>query len=226
MTRAKKGKTPDPRTTLTLETRGDETESAAMARIMLGPDVRHGFIASTYGNQMLGDKVERPGIMDCAEQVRARAELAVKGDMTMASQILAAQAMTLDTMFTALAERAFQNLGHYPQTAERYGRLALKAQANARATLEVLVKLHQPREQTVRHVHVGQGGQAVVADQFHHHTGVAGNAVVAEQSHAAGEPRERPALPCPNPLGDTVPIAGGEREAALQAARGHESGRT
>jgi hypothetical protein len=224
MTKAKP-KAPNPKA-VELTMRSGETESSAMARIMLGPDLRHGHIASTYGGQMFGDKVERPGIMDCAEQVRARAELAVNGDMTMASQMLAAQAMTLDTMFTALAERAFNNLGHYPQTAERYGRLALKAQANARATLEALAKLHQPREQTVRHVHVGQGGQAVVADQFHHHNGGAGNAVIAEQCHATGEPGERPALPGPNPLGDTVPIAGGEREATLQDARRHESRRT
>jgi len=97
--------------------------------------------------------------MDNAVYVRQRVDAAAGGNMTMASQMLAAQAMTLDTMFTALAERAFNNIGQYPQTAERYGRLALKAQANARATLEALAKLHQPREQTVRHVHVGQGGR-------------------------------------------------------------------
>lgn len=49
--------------------------------------------------------------------------------------------------------------------------MAMKAQSNARTTIEALTKLHQPREQTVRHVHVNQGGQAVVADQFHHHAG-------------------------------------------------------
>lgn len=59
------------------------------------------------------------------------------------------------------------NLGEYPQAMERYTRLALKAQGNCRATLEALAKLHQPREQTVKHVHVNEGGQAVVADHFH-----------------------------------------------------------
>ncbi len=50
-------------------------------------------------------------------------------------------------------------------------RLALKVKANSRATLETLAKLHQPREQTVRHVHVNEGGQAVVADNFHNYAG-------------------------------------------------------
>lgn len=56
---------------------------------------------------------------------------------------------------------------------ETYARIAMKAQAQSRATLETLAKLHQPREQTVRHVHVNDGGQAVIADQLHHHGGAA-----------------------------------------------------
>ncbi|OYU35259.1 MAG: hypothetical protein CFE35_09710 [Novosphingobium sp. PASSN1] len=47
------------------------------------------------------------------------------------------------------------------RTRRRYMRLALKAQAACRSTLEALARLHQPREQTVKHVHVSEGGQAV-----------------------------------------------------------------
>ena len=197
----------------------DETNGQALARTMLDLPLRHGHVASSYGTQMLGKDVERGGIMDNADYIRDRVDAAAGGDMTMASRMLAAQAMTLDTIFTGLAERMFNNLGQYPQTAERYGRLALKAQANARATIEALAKLHQPREQTVRHVHVGQGGRAVVADEFHHHTGGAGNANNVEQCHAAGDPGARPALPGPNSIGDTVPIAGGIGEAQMSDAR-------
>jgi hypothetical protein len=37
-------------------------------------------------------------------------------------------------------------MSEYLDAAERYGRLAMKAQGNCRATLEALAKLHQPRE--------------------------------------------------------------------------------
>jgi hypothetical protein len=84
---------------------------------------------------------------------------------------LAAQAITLDNMFTEFARRACLNMGEYVNATDTYARLALKAQSNCRATLEALAKFHQPREQTVRHVHVHEGAQAVVADQFHHHAG-------------------------------------------------------
>lgn len=62
-------------------------------------------------------------------------------------------------------------MGQYPDAAERYMRLALKAQAACRSTLDALARLHQPREQTVKHVHVSDGGQAAVADHFHQNTG-------------------------------------------------------
>lgn len=79
--------------------------------------------------------------------------------------MLLSQVVSLDTIFTDMARRAALNNGQYPDATERYLRLAFKAQSNSWATLEALAKLHQPREQTVRHVHVdNRGGQAVIAD--------------------------------------------------------------
>jgi hypothetical protein len=37
--------------------------------------------------------------------------------------------------------------------------------------LDTLAKLRQPREQTMRHVRVKEGGRAIVADEFHKHAG-------------------------------------------------------
>ena len=110
-------------------------------------------------------------------------------------------------------------MGHYPDAAERYMRLALKAQAACRSTLEALARLHLPREQTVKHVHVNDGGQAVVADHFHQHAGGQENGKSVKQSDATGATGQRAALPSSDPLGDGVPITGGEGEAAMQDAR-------
>src|SRR3546814_5532823 len=88
----------------------------------------------------------------------------MKGDLSLASRIFTSQAISLDALFTDMARRSGNNMGHYPDAADRYMRLALKAQAACRSTLEALARLHQPREQTVKHVHVNEGGQAVVAE--------------------------------------------------------------
>ncbi|WP_236643799.1 hypothetical protein [Flavisphingopyxis soli] len=175
---------------------------------------------------MIGSDVELPGIGDYADHIHAVTHAAAGGDIAMASKILAAQAVTLDSMFAELARRAAMNMGDYINAAERYGRLALKAQSNCRTTLEALAKLHQPREQTVRHVHVNEGGQAVVADHFHNHTGAAKNGKSVKQSHATGAAGASATLPSPDPLGNGVPIASRGGETAMQDARRDESRRT
>ncbi|MBL0001347.1 MAG: hypothetical protein IPO97_10390, partial [Sphingomonadales bacterium] len=63
------------------------------------------------------------------------------------------------------------NMREYLRSQRTFGGIAMKARAQSRAT-DRGVGNHQPREQTVRHVHVNEGkGQAVIADQFHNHTG-------------------------------------------------------
>jgi hypothetical protein len=207
-----------PNNALTVEQTKEETGAQAMARKLLQPTLKNAAAASAFTGKMMGSDLELPGIGDYADHVHAVAREAAGGDLAMASKILAAQAITLDSMFAELARRTAMNMGEYINAAERYGRLALKAQSNCRATLEALTKLHQPREQTVRHVHVSEGGQAIVADEFHQHSGGLENAKSNEQSHATRAAGSCQALPGPDPLGDGVPISSREGEAALSDA--------
>ncbi|MFY7835213.1 MAG: hypothetical protein ACOVQ0_02875 [Novosphingobium sp.] len=170
---------------------------------------------------MFGDS-HRPDLMQSSAVLAEEIERAAKGDLGLANRMFTSQAITLDTMFTELARRAAENMGSYPQATERYARLALKAQANCRATLEALAKLHQPREQTVKHVHVNEGGQAVVADHFHQYRGATeNNAKTDKQSNATGT-----ALPSPDPIRNGVPVTRSQREATLSDAWRNESGST
>lgn len=214
----------NPNNALMIEQTADETGAQAMARKLLEPQLRHALTASAYAGKVLGSEHEGPGIMDFVDHVQKAAAKAEAGDLAVASRLLAAQAITLDSMFTELARRAALNMGEYINAAERYGRLALKAQSNCRGTIEALAKLHQPREQTVRHVHVNEGGQAVVADHFHHHARGQENAESIKQSHATGAAGTSAALPRPNSFGNGMPIPGRKREAEVQDARRHESG--
>lgn len=150
------------------ETKGEEL-GETVAKAMLGPGIRHGHVAAVLAGNMLKGTGEAVALMDAAAIVDQRSAQAVSGDLSFASATLASQAMTCDLMFAEFARRAADHLGTNIEVVERYARLAMKAQSNCRTTLEALTKLHQPREPTVRHVHVGNGGQAVVADEFHHH---------------------------------------------------------
>ena len=215
----------DKANTVVLTQGPDDDPGEVFARAMLGQNLRHGHVAAIFSGHMMSGSGETLALMDCAKIVQQRATDAIGGDLSFASAMLASQAITLDAMFTELARRAANNMGEYLNAGERYGRLAMKAQSNCRATLEALAKLHQPREQTVRHVHVNDGGQAIVADQFHNHAGGAENEKSVNQSDATGPAGTIAALPSPDPFGSGVPIPGGEGQAAMQDARRDQSRR-
>lgn len=78
--------------------------------------------------------------------------------------------------------------------------------------------LHLPREQTMRHVHVNEGGQAVIADQFHYYPGASENGKTTKQSEATASTGASPALPCPDTFGLRMPIPSRERLEAVPNA--------
>lgn len=228
---AKKVKPSDrkpPNNTLYVGKRDNEDANIATARTILGPDFRHAVSMSQVLKAQFGNIEGAPGYGDYADAIHAEGNAATKGQLAFASRTLAAQAMTLDTIFTEMARRMALNMGEYLGATETYARIALKAQAQSRATLETLAKLHQPREQTVRHVHVNEGGQAVIAEQFHHYAGGHRNAKSAEQPHAAGTGAacSGPAMLGHDAQGNGLPIPGDQGGEAMPDARRQGQRRT
>jgi hypothetical protein len=178
---------------LEVPTLSDESRELTLARLMLSPVVRHANTASTFATPSFGGE-QQSSIEHDVKVLKEAMAKAENGDKAFASQLLAAQAVSLDAIFTELARRSAINMGEHLHASERYMRLALKAQYNCRATLEALSKLHQPREQTVKHVHVNEGGQAVVADQIHQHQGEGENGKADKQSRATGASCESPEM--------------------------------
>ncbi len=170
---------------LKVETRRDEKRGRTLAKVTMDPKCRNANLAMAFGSQLFDGQPPADIVESCAV-LSEEIERVTAGDLSLASRVFTAQAISLDVLFTEMARRSGANMGHYPDAVDRYMRLALKAQSACRATLEALVKLHQPREQTVRHVHVNEGGQAVIAEQFHHHAGGHRNAETDRQPHAQG----------------------------------------
>lgn len=221
----RKGSAPKPNNALAINSE-EGNACLAAAKGILAPSFRHGTTASQLHQAQFGTMECAPGHGDYAEIFRMAGAKATEGDMGLANRLLAAQALTLDNIFTEMARRMALNAGEFLGATETYARIAMKAQAQSRATLETLARLHQPREQTVRHVHVNEGGQAVIADQFHNHTGGFGNAAIDDQSHGAatGAAGTGPALLGTDPGGNGVPIPSRERPEKVPNARGDESG--
>jgi hypothetical protein len=203
-----------------IELPAGRTEGDMIAELRLNPILRHAAAANALAAQTVAfpERLVSAGV--AADQLRAIAERVATGDLRHVSDSYLSQAVLLDSMVTELMRRAWLNVREYPAAFDRYMTMALKAQAQSRATLEALAKLHQPREQVVRHVHVYEGGQAVVAEEFHnHHPGV-GNAGIAYQPL---DPRSVISpLPGANAGRDAVPVPGRSREEAVLPARRSE----
>lgn len=91
-------------------------------------------------------------------ELRANGDAVVSGDLGRVERMMVAQAITLDTIFANLAERASRQ--EYLKNMEIYMRLAMKAQAQCRATAEALALLKNPQPY-IRQANMTTGPQQV-----------------------------------------------------------------
>lgn len=106
---------------------------------------------------------------------------------------------------------------------ERYGALATKLLRTYTTQIEALSKLRRGGSQkvTVEHVHVYEGGQAIVGNVTQ---GGRGHLENGHQAHAPTDPRALAVAPvspmlCHDPARDPLPVASGEREGPVPNAR-------
>jgi hypothetical protein len=211
----KKSKSPN---TLAVTRHEGESDGAALARVLLEPATRHGYVAGDFSSKLLDPAIMAPQGADFVEALLATTEQAQAGDLSFASRMLAGQAVMLDAMCSDFARRAAANAANFPDASERFARMAFKAAGGSRAALEALARLHQPREQIVRHIYVN-AGQAIVTDQLNHYAGGGENADPVNQSHATGPAGQCASMPCPDPAGDPMPVPSGEGPVEMPDAR-------
>ena len=100
-------------------------------------------------------------LTECVNVLREKAERTHSGDLRHAETTLTAQAAALDAIFNDMARRAALNAGQYLDAAERYLRLALKAQGQCRATLETLAAIKNPPVVFAKQANISHGPQQV-----------------------------------------------------------------
>jgi hypothetical protein len=148
-----------------LQLRPGVPEGQIYAEGELQPHIRH----AALGAALTGSFFKEQGnVQDRAAALKDTCAQVRDGKLDVAQDILTAQATTLDAMFTEFMRRGLANIGQYPESVDRYMRLAFKAQAQCRATVEAMDRLNRGGEQIIKHIHVdNRGGQAVIADTVH-----------------------------------------------------------
>ena len=217
---AGKGKAGEPaKDVLELPAQPGDTNEKGLAKVALDPAAHALSVAEPFNRGSFGKRGVTETFAVLVDQLKG----AKAGDLSHYRALLASQAISLNSIFTEMSRRAACNMGEYMGATESYMRLALKAQAQSRATIEALERLANGREQTVKHVHVdNRGGQAVIAENLNQGGGKAKN---EDQSHGAGNSGGGPALLGHDAQGNRVPISSRERAEAVPHARGDQSRR-
>lgn len=96
-----------------------------------------------------------------AEEIGLQILQVTKGDMREPERMLMGQALALQAIFANLANRAAINMSEHLEATDRYMRLALKAQAQCRATLETLATIKNPPVVIARQANVTTGPQQI-----------------------------------------------------------------
>ncbi len=148
-----KKKTPN---TITAQALPGETKDQAIARKLISPDI---MAACTMHYFHDTESKSTVSITDRADVLCAQVKKVVDGDMSLPETMLMAQATTLDALFGHLARKARNQdqLKHY----ETFFRLALKAQAQCRATLETLSNIKNPPVIFAKQANISNGHQQI-----------------------------------------------------------------
>ena len=132
------------RTELDPTQKNEGSRTLSMAELSLSPiftslNTTKIFAQGTFG------KID---IQESMQLMRADAKKITDGDLSSIEERLISHATALDAMFNELARRAALNMGQNLDITERYLRLAFKAQAQCRTTLETLAEVKYPKAAT------------------------------------------------------------------------------
>ncbi|MDR3455409.1 MAG: hypothetical protein P4L96_21820 [Rhodoferax sp.] len=134
-----------------------ETEAEAKGRAALQPGMNALMVIDTFKRHVMGNDVDMGAMLEALQNSMRQVK---EGDLSGMEAMLVGQATALQTMFAGLALRA-SGQQHLPKYQAFMG-LALKAQAQSRATIQALVDLKYPRQATfVRQANIAHGPQQV-----------------------------------------------------------------
>lgn len=135
--------------TLKAQMKKHETPEQTMARVVTTPECLSACTLTICQN------IDQSEITEVAEELAAQSKAIRSGDMARAEDMLVAQAHALDGLFAKLARLSLT--AESTDSLERYMRLALRAQGQARATLQTLAEIKMPRQVAfVRQANIGE----------------------------------------------------------------------
>lgn len=132
----------------TVELRHGENTGQAIARTVTSPECLSATVLT------ICQSMDHSQINEMVSELRQQTAAIHADDLSRVEGMLIAQSHTLDGLFAKLASQALA--ARQPEVLERYMRLALKAQNQARATLQTLGEIKTPKHVAfVRQANIG-----------------------------------------------------------------------
>lgn len=158
MTESKSKAPTNPDNPLPLDMVRGESMGRTKGRGTLVPAINATMVIEAYDSNLLG---EDTSLDELVKGLRHAMKRSNEGDLTSMENMLVGQAYALQTMFVSLARRA--KAQPLQRNFESVIALALKCQAQSRATIDSLVNLKYPRTMVIaKQANVNQGGQQQV----------------------------------------------------------------
>ncbi|MBU3655712.1 MAG: hypothetical protein FGM23_05070 [Alphaproteobacteria bacterium] len=157
MTAKNKPEKIDKSKTLNIPIEAGKSRDTLLAELALNGVANSATVAVAFSKSNYGDLA----LTECMQVLTEKVVAVRQGNLRDAETLLVGQAMALDAIFASLARRAQMNMGEYMNAADRYMRLALKAQGQCRATLETLATIKNPPLVFAKQANITNGPQQV-----------------------------------------------------------------
>jgi hypothetical protein len=170
---------------MTLVMHGDQTRDQAIAQAALSPEMANASTTADYSQGIFPDIC----LQDCIEVMQADIKTVNGGNLDKLEGMLTAQAEALNAIFNNFAKRAIHST-LMPQL-EIYTRLAMKAQAQCRSTVEAIAEIKYPKSATfIKQANIAQqqqvnNGQGKAPAHAREKDITPTNELLTESAHAA-----------------------------------------
>ncbi len=172
----------DAKNTLELKAKTQAQKTKRMNEFAVSANLLNAALAEPFFDNIFSD-VTLMHIVNGAKQQIAEVQA---NDMTSIEAMLVSQANSLQTMFVSLGRKAVNQTG-LPQYTAIFN-LALKAQAQSRATIQALVELKYPKQATfVKQANISNGNQQINNGQMNKETSTRAPAHAREIEHQPNE---------------------------------------
>ncbi|MCD6682095.1 MAG: hypothetical protein LT102_15870 [Burkholderiaceae bacterium] len=143
--------------TVILPEQPGKTRERIFAEVAAAGTLDNAHLMQTFAQPTMGELQ----LTECVHALRDKTRAVNRGDLTSVEAMLIEQATALSAIFAELSRRSARNMGEYLDAADRYMRLALKAQSQCRATLETLATVKAGPVIVARQANIAHGPQQV-----------------------------------------------------------------